>query len=73
MVRTSGVYSSTKRCIWAYENKNIITEWTEPERNYFYAHAGKILKTVPRITSKIGAAATLKGNNLLPEGANSSL
>ena len=30
-----------------------------------------ILKTMPRVTSKIGA--TLKGKNLLPVGANSFL
>ena len=41
------------------------------ERNHFYAHLGKILKTMPRIDSKTGA--TLKGKNLLPEGANSFL
>ena len=41
------------------------------ERNYFYVHPGKILKTMPRIVSKIGA--TLKGKNLLSEGANAFL
>ena len=43
----------------------------EQEQNYFYAHPEKILKTLPRISSKIGA--TLKGKNSLPEGANSFL
>ena len=42
-----------------------------PERNHFYAHSGIILKTMPRFASEIGA--TLKGKNLLPEGANSFL
>ena len=43
----------------------------KPERNYFYAHPEQIMKNMPRIASKIGA--TLKGKNLLPEGANSFL
>ena len=42
-----------------------------PRMELFYAHPGKILETMPRIVSKMGA--TLKGKNLLPEGANSFL
>ena len=36
----------------------------EPERNTFYAHPGKILKTILSFAFKIGA--TLKGKNLFP-------
>ena len=42
-----------------------------PERNYFYPHPAKGLKSMPRFAPKIGAS--LKGKNLLPEGANSFL
>ena len=42
-----------------------------PERIYFYAHPGKIPKTMARIAYKIGA--TLKGKNLLQEGKSSPL